>query len=201
MSRLTVTPPSGSGSPPVTVNPDLVAADTTMTVTVLGTFDRQPPTIEVANVVADATESAGGHVSFIATATDNVDPNPVVSCDPASGSMFPIGDTQVTCNAIDASGNSSTATFWVHVKGASEQLADLSALVDSYKPDRKLGTSLKDKLALVTQAVAANQPLQACATLDAFVREVQAQTGKSFLDWQTAEMTKKVTQIKLVIGC
>jgi len=49
------------------------------------------------------------------TATDLVDPSPTVACAPASGSQFPVGDTQVTCTARDASSNSSSASFAVHV--------------------------------------------------------------------------------------
>jgi X-Pro dipeptidyl-peptidase len=51
------------------------------------------------------------------TATDNEDPNPTVTCTPASGSTFKIGQTVVTCTATDANGNKSTATFNVLVGG------------------------------------------------------------------------------------
>jgi X-Pro dipeptidyl-peptidase len=51
------------------------------------------------------------------TATDNEDPSPKVTCDPASGSTFKIGQTVVTCTATDANGNASTATFNVLVGG------------------------------------------------------------------------------------
>src|SRR5262249_20319904 len=51
------------------------------------------------------------------TATDNEDPNPVVTCDPASGSKFVVGTTTVTCTARDANGNVSMAkTFKVVVR-------------------------------------------------------------------------------------
>jgi hypothetical protein len=39
--------------------------------------------------------------------SDSVDPAPVVTCGPASGSTFPLGTTSVTCNASDAAGNTS----------------------------------------------------------------------------------------------
>ena len=50
------------------------------------------------------------------TATDDCDPEPVVMCDPPSGSTFKAGTTTVTCTATDASGNESTSTFDVTVE-------------------------------------------------------------------------------------
>ena len=57
--------------------------------------------------------------TFTATATDNVDPTPVVTCVPPSGSSFPVGRTTVHCTAVDASGHSSTCSFTVSVSPAS----------------------------------------------------------------------------------
>jgi len=51
------------------------------------------------------------------TATDDLDPDPVVSCTPQSGSVFPIGNTIVTCTATDDAGNiSNPVTFSVTVQ-------------------------------------------------------------------------------------
>ena len=63
----------------------------------------------------EATGPNGAPVSFAPTATDLVDPAPEVTCDPASGSVFPLGATQVTCAATDASGNSVDKTITVNV--------------------------------------------------------------------------------------
>jgi hypothetical protein len=53
-------------------------------------------------------------VTFIVTATDNCGAPTVVSV-PPSGSTFPVGVTQVTAVATDASGNQSSCTFAVTV--------------------------------------------------------------------------------------
>jgi hypothetical protein len=63
----------------------------------------------------DATSPAGAVVNFTTSATDIVDPNPALSCTPASGSTFSIGTTAVTCSATDASGNGNQASFNVDV--------------------------------------------------------------------------------------
>jgi hypothetical protein len=64
---------------------------------------------------AEATSAAGAAVSYTATATDAVDPSPVVACLPASGSTFPLGTTSVGCTATDATGNGSGGSFNVTV--------------------------------------------------------------------------------------
>jgi N-acetylneuraminic acid mutarotase len=50
---------------------------------------------------------------FTVNATDNVDPSPVVVCNPPSGSGFPIGSTVVRCVATDYQGNQSFCSFTV----------------------------------------------------------------------------------------
>jgi hypothetical protein len=54
-------------------------------------------------------------VSFSVSAVDNVDPNPTVSCAPASGSTFPLGATTVNCTGRDAANNTATTSFTVTV--------------------------------------------------------------------------------------
>jgi hypothetical protein len=78
--------------------------------------DTTPPVFDPISVdTVEATGSHGAPVSFAPHATDLVDPSPSVVCDPASGSVFALGATQVTCTATDASGNHSALTFTVNV--------------------------------------------------------------------------------------
>lgn len=66
------------------------------------------------DIVEEAVSSAGAIVSFLAT--DNLDQNPVLACDSASGSTFPLGTTKVTnCVATDAAGNERHGDFDVKV--------------------------------------------------------------------------------------
>lgn len=51
----------------------------------------------------------------VPTATDNVDGTRTVTCDQPSGSLFPIGQTLVTCSASDLSGNVGATAFYVVV--------------------------------------------------------------------------------------
>ena len=54
------------------------------------------------------------------SATDNSGDKPIVTCNPMSGSNFTIGQTLVTCEAVDSSGNNNTCTFKINVKGTLE---------------------------------------------------------------------------------
>src|SRR5262249_47082195 len=102
-------------------------------------------------ITVDATSPAGAIVAYTATATDNEDPDPSLSCVPASGSTFPIGDTTVNCTATDVSGNATSGSFTVHVKSALEELGDLLASATNAGP----GPSLAAKVKAIQNKVAA----------------------------------------------
>jgi hypothetical protein len=79
--------------------------------------DTTPPLISVpADITVGATGNTGANVTFTANAVDIVDGTFAATCAPASGSLFPIGTTTVTCNATDVHGNVAvTRTFRVTV--------------------------------------------------------------------------------------
>jgi hypothetical protein len=62
-----------------------------------------------------AADASGATVTFNVTATDNIGVA-TQSCSPASGSVFPVGTTLVTCTAADAAGNTASGSFNVIVK-------------------------------------------------------------------------------------
>ncbi|NQX01125.1 HYR domain-containing protein, partial [bacterium] len=67
------------------------------------------------NLTVAGSTSAGANVTFEVSAVDAVSGNAVATASPASGSLFPIGETVVTVTASDGAGNPSTATFSVTV--------------------------------------------------------------------------------------
>ena len=79
-----------------------------------------PSLVLPGTISREATGPSGASVSYTATATDTVDPAPVVTCAPASGSTFPLGSTTVSCTAVDASGNQSAGSFGVVVRDTTD---------------------------------------------------------------------------------
>ena len=79
--------------------------------------DKIVPVITVpTDIIISTTNSSGTEVSFTATATDIVDSEVAVVCAPASGSVFPIGTTTVSCSATDVATNAADKkTFTVTV--------------------------------------------------------------------------------------
>jgi hypothetical protein len=78
------------------------------------------------DVIAEAITPAGAVVDYVAPmATDNYDPESPANCTPASGSTFSLGDTIVTCNITDSSGNAAIATtFKVKVQDTTGPVID-----------------------------------------------------------------------------
>ncbi len=120
-------------------------ADNTCTVTVR---DSTAPslTVPTAKTVV-ATSAAGASVSFeAATATDIVDGSVPTSCDHATGSVFGLGTTMVTCSARDKAGNVATKSFRVTVTAA------WSGVLQPVNPDGssafKLGSTVPVKFQL-----------------------------------------------------
>jgi hypothetical protein len=79
-------------------------------------IDTVPPVLTLPNTIhASATSPSGAAVTYSATATDAISGIATVTCDPASGSTFPIGTTTVQCSAVDASFNTRFGQFDVIV--------------------------------------------------------------------------------------
>jgi outer membrane lipoprotein SlyB len=91
---------------------------------------------------------------------------------------------------------SATSTA-VHVQGAAEQLGGLAEAVVGIGP----GRSLAAKVAAIQGYLAANQTADACATLDAFVNEVSAQTGKKIGTAQAASLNSQAQNIEAALDC
>jgi hypothetical protein len=114
-------------------------------------------------------------VTYTTTSSDGA-----VSCRPASGSVFKVGRTVVTCTATDASQNTATASFPVVVKGAADQLKALRTKL----------AKRKDLVRQITTILAElNRHTQACAALTQLRRVVPASARAD------------VARIRSVAGC
>jgi hypothetical protein len=116
---VTCTPASGSTFTVGTTTVNCTASngsgpDATCSFTVT-VNDTQPPAISCPdNISVQATGTCEVVNYTTPMASDNC-PGATVSCEPASGTCFPTGTTTVTCTATDASNNTASCTFTVHV--------------------------------------------------------------------------------------
>jgi HYR domain len=109
------------------------SGDGTFTVTI-NLVDHTAPTLHLpASFSVDTENPSGRAVSYSATASDNVDQSPTVSCNPGSGSTFPLGSTTVNCTATDDANNQSSGSFTITVN-----LVDHTPPVFSNVPANKL---------------------------------------------------------------
>jgi hypothetical protein len=118
---VTCNPASGSTFPLGTTTVNCSATDTrnntangSFTVTVQDTL--APTLVLPADMIEEATSSAGAEVNFSATANDLVDGDLPVSCNPASGSTFPLGTTTVDCSVSDSQDNTTSGSFEVTIR-------------------------------------------------------------------------------------
>jgi HYR domain-containing protein len=76
-----------------------------------------PTLVLPVDMTVEATSSAGADVSFVVTASDleDGDLTSIVSCTPASGSTFALGETTVNCSVTDNGGLTTQGSFKVTV--------------------------------------------------------------------------------------
>lgn len=119
---VTCSPASGStfalGVTTVTCQATDAAGNTGTATFTIEVQDQTKPTVTVpADITAEATGPNGATVSYMGvTATDDVDGPLTATCNKASGTVFPLGTTTVTCSATDKAGNVGDNTFTVTVE-------------------------------------------------------------------------------------
>jgi len=154
-----------------------------------------------ADITTDATGPSGATVTYPLPAVSDPDDTtaPAAVCTPASGSVFPIGTTTVTCTATDGNDLNSPAhaTFTVTVKGAAAQLADLRQAVHGVG----IGGSLGAIVAAAQRLLAAGHPRLACATLNYFIFEVRLQTRWLIPVSTAAQLITDAERIQVLLGC
>jgi hypothetical protein len=126
--RVVCTPPSGSYLPVGTTTIHCTAYHggrvTHGKFTVVVSDDTPPRLVLPKQVTSQTAESDGANVTYVVTASDDVDGDTVARCTPRSGSLFPVGQTTVNCTAVDENANRTTGSFTVTVEQATgDQLA------------------------------------------------------------------------------
>jgi len=174
-------------------------ASATQTVTVL---DVEPPVFVQARTFGasvqsimsvNATSPSGAVVTYYVPATDNVMVTSL-SCEPASGSMFPVGTNQVVCTASDAAGNTASKSFSVTVVGAQQQIALLMATI---RDQLNLPNGIAQPLINQLNAASSGQD-NACQKMTVFVNLL---SKKSISPQDVETMTLAAADIMGALGC
>lgn len=136
-------PPSGSRFPIGTTTVECTATDlsyntATGTFTVEVTAEGEPEELVIhvpGTITAEAEGPDGAVVAFTVTADGTSDPDPDITCTPASGSTFPLGTTTVACTATDDFGHTAEGSFEVIVRDTvAPVISSVSASPDVLAP-------------------------------------------------------------------
>ncbi len=134
-------------------------------------------------------DPAGAFLEYaLPTATDDVDPSPVVTCDPAPGSVVPLGATTVECVASDASGNEAAGSFQVVVHLATVEWGDPVGSDGIIELNGARNLPLKARAVVDGQAVSGPAAFEvwACGVSDGPERVVDANWQVSPERWMAA---------------
>lgn len=87
------------------------------------------------------------------------------------------------------------------VLGAPDHISALIALVQSFHLRPAVGFTLEGELWIARALITSGHPLRACGWLNLFIREVQAQKGRTITALQAAQLMAQANQIKAALGC
>ena len=153
------------------------------------------------SITTDATGPSGATVSYALPQVSDPDDAsvPAASCTPAPGSVFAIRTTTVHCSASDPHDSKSpvTVSFTVTVKGAAAQLHNLHQAVQGVGP----GTSLSDKVTQAQSYLGSGDVSDTCSTLETFIHEVAAQSGKHIPAATASVLITDANRIQAVLAC
>lgn len=164
--------------------------------------DGDPPVLVLpSSQTVNARSPAGAIVSYVVSADDAVDPSPVVSCAPASGSTFAIGAATVSCTASDAAGNEARGSFTVRVRGAVEQIVSLVDKTLAYLDQPGPAPALRARLEQAAADLVASKKAFACKGLGLYVVAVKLAPVSALNVEEKTELVGDANRIRTVIGC
>jgi len=152
-------------------------------------LDKIPPEIQTNNTLLPATDPFGTIVVYNITATDNLDPNPIVVCNPLTGSLFPMAPAfTVNCEVTDTSKNNSTGSLDVTIflaKKTYDGLINIIGTMDIKTNDQKSLSAVVDAAGNSFDKGKNNPSIN---QLNAFKKIVNSKTGKKISDPDAATL-------------
>jgi hypothetical protein len=137
-------PPSGSvfalGDTTVTCSSTDAALNTaTSSFHIIVQDSTAPVLVLPGNITTEAVGPSGATVTFAPTATDLVDNSLPVICTPASGSVFPLGTTAVSCSATDTALNTTSGSFNITIVDTTGPAVSIAPTTQTIEADNSLG--------------------------------------------------------------
>ena len=206
------TPPSGSIFPEGTTTVTCEATDTSSNTSTTCSFTvtvAEPPTISCpGNITLEPTCPSGAIATYTApVGTDNC-PGATTArtAGPASGSVFPIGNTTVTYTVTDAIGLTASCSFTVTVKTPAAVIQDLLSRVQTLRTQGKLSgqqaQGLTSKLQAALDAVNNGQTNVACNKLNDFISQVTAYINNGTLTSADGQpLINSAAKVRNTVGC
>lgn len=190
------TPASGSAFAVGTTSVTCVASDDFNNQATSGfeveVIDTTAPLIDVplGGIATQAPDDNGAIIEYAISANDLVEGTLSATCIPASGSLFPVGETMVSCSAEDAAGNSASTSFTVTV-------AEPNA-----RADLALTISLPSAAVMVGEQFSAGLTLRNNGPNDAngIVLSLPLPAGLSFVSGGPSTCGLENSQIRCAVG-
>lgn len=174
--------------------------------TIFNATNNSAVTLSVTLIIPTGSWDAGDQVTFAGSGVTNTSLSvggtvvasspvaPLVYTFPSAVPALPPSTTTYQLNI--AAGSTGTITC-VHIPVAGGLLNDLAGKVSGVGP----GKSLSDKVAQASAYFAANNIASACSTLEEFLNEVRAQTGKKITAAVAASLTSDAQSIRSALAC
>ena len=163
--------------------------------TVTFKYDTTPPSLTISsNMTVFPTNPSGALVSYPQANSTDDEPSSA-SCNPLSGSEFSFGSDIVTCMATDDAGNNATKTFTITVLTPIQADQKLVSVINGMSLPGGETNSLDAKLGTALSSLNSHNNNTAKNQLNAFINEVNAQTGKKITQTQAAQLLQDAQDI------
>jgi hypothetical protein len=154
----------------------------------------------VTDLTVASTNGTDAVVGWTTTAEDDQDGPVAVTCDPSSGSTFPVGRTTVTCVADDQAGNTSEVRFVVTVTAPDPMVLLDERLAGIAVPDG-IRNALRSKYDDAVARFEAGDSAGGCEALVALGNQVSAQAGKKISTADAAMLQTSIQDARPADDC
>jgi len=159
-------------------------------------LDTVPPVLTIEDQTFDADIPQGAFAIYTTSVTDNLDPNPIITCEPPTGSLIPLGNNTIPCTAKDTSENNDTESFVASVVVGKKTFDGFKQQILDMELKKGVEKSILAKINASANGFGADNLNRSENILQAIIKQITAQSGKNIL---TENADKIIERIKLII--